>query len=189
MDLWGNSIGVEGGKAIGEALKVNASLTSLDTRDNAIDGDGAAQLVAAVLGSKSLLSFGKVPMKELRADELTELDLSNKHLGPTEGRVLGGLVAVSASLTSIGEGGLNLKGNDLGDEGWGAIVAGVCANKDGKIATIDASNESIGPAGAKLIGEALTTSVSASLTEVLAFALMHTTPPPRPAGVATSMRH
>ena len=106
-----------------EALRVNASLTSLDTRGNAIDGDGAAELAAGVLGSKSLLSFGKVPMKELRADELTELKLSSQGLGPTEGRVLGGLVAVSASLT-----------------------------------------------------------------EVLTFAPIHTTPPPRPPGVPTSTR-
>ena len=110
-------------------------------------------------------------------------------LGVEGGEAIGEALKVNASLTSIGEGGLNLKGNYLGDEGWGAIVAGVCANKDGKIAAIDASSKGIGPAGAKLIGEALTTSVSASLTQVLACALMHTTPPPRPAGVATSMRH
>ena len=71
---------------------------------------------------------------------------------------------VSASLTSI-----NLKQNKLGDEGWGAILAGACANKDSKIASINMSSEGISLAGAKLIGEALRTSVSTSLTQVLAF--------------------
>ena len=45
-------------------------------------------------------------------------------------------------------------------------MAGICSNKDSKITAIDASGEQIGPAGAKLIGEALRTSVSGSLTEL-----------------------
>ena len=75
-------------------------------------------------------------------------------------------IAVSASITHIGAGGLDLRSNDLGDEGWGAIFAGVCSSKVSKIASIDASNKGIGPKGAKLIAEALRTSVNASLTSV-----------------------
>ena len=62
-------------------------------------------------------------------------------------------------------GGIDLRDNSLGDEGWGAIFAGVCSSKASKIASIDASRKGIGPKGAKLIAEALHTSVSASLTE------------------------
>ena len=87
---------------------------------------------------------------------------------------------VSASLTSI-----NLKQNKLGDEGWGAILAGACANKDSKIASINMSSEGISLAGAKLIGEALRTSVSTSLTQVLAFFLTHT-PLPLPENLITN---
>ena len=75
-------------------------------------------------------------------------------------------IAVSASIAHIGEGGLDLRGNKLGDEGWGAIFAGVCSSEASKVASIDASGKGIGPKGAKLIAEALRTSVNASLTSV-----------------------
>ncbi|KOO25897.1 protein nlrc3 [Chrysochromulina tobinii] len=69
-------------------------------------------------------------------------------------------------IQSVGQHGLNLKGNQLGDEGWGAIFAGICGNKDSKIMSMDASSERIGPAGSKLIAETLRTSVTGALTEV-----------------------
>ena len=75
-------------------------------------------------------------------------------------------IAASASITHIGWGGLNLRNNNLGDEGWGAIFAGVCSSKVSKIASIDASGERISPKGAKLIAEALRTLVNESLTKV-----------------------
>jgi hypothetical protein len=54
------------------------------------------------------------------------------------------------ALTSI-----NLRGNKLGDEGWGAIFAAICGNKDSKIMSLDASGENIGLAGGKLIAKEL----------------------------------
>ena len=54
----------------------------------------------------------------------------------------------------------------LGDKGWGAIFAAICGNKDSKIMSMDASNENIGPAGGKLIAEALCTSVTGALTSL-----------------------
>jgi Ran GTPase-activating protein (RanGAP) involved in mRNA processing and transport len=68
---------------------------------------------------------------------------------------------VNGSLTSV-----KLSGNKLGGEGWGAIFAAICGNKDSKIMSMDASSENIGPAGVKLIAEALRTSVTGALTEV-----------------------
>jgi hypothetical protein len=73
---------------------------------------------------------------------------------------------VMASITSVGKDGLNLKGNRLGDEGWGAIFAAVCSSTVNKITSIDASFGGIGPEGAKLIGQALRNSVNASLTSI-----------------------
>ena len=75
---------------------------------------------------------------------------------------------VCSSITRIGWGGLYLKNNNLGDEGWGAIFAGVCGSAACKVSSIDASDEGIGPAGAKLIGEALRASVCSSVTQVRA---------------------
>ena len=61
---------------------------------------------------------------------------------------------------------VDLSGNKLGDEGWGAIFAAICGNKDSKIMSMDVSSENIGPVGVKLIAEALRTSVTGALTEV-----------------------
>ena len=69
--------------------------------------------------------------------------------------------SVTGGLTSV-----ELRGNRLGDEGWGAIFAAICGNKDSKIMSMDVSDEKIGPAGVKLIAEALRTSVTGSLTEM-----------------------
>ena len=75
-------------------------------------------------------------------------------------------ISVSASITSIGEDGLNLEGNNLGNEGWGAIFAAVCGSEVSKITSIDASREIIGSEGAELIAEALRNTVNASVTSV-----------------------
>ena len=64
---------------------------------------------------------------------------------------------------------VDLRGNELGDKGWGAIFAAICGNKDSKIMSMDASDENIGPVGVKLIAEALRTSVTGALTQVLTF--------------------
>ena len=74
-------------------------------------------------------------------------------------------LCVNTSITVIGKGGLNLKNNKLGGEGWGAIFAGVCTSASRKIASIDASGERIGPQGVQLIAKALKASVHASMTE------------------------
>ncbi len=65
---------------------------------------------------------------------------------------------MNGALTSV-----ELRGNKLGDEGWGAIFAAICGSKDSKIMSLDASSENIGPAGVKLIAEALRTSVTGAL--------------------------
>ena len=75
--------------------------------------------------------------------------------------VLANLLPVTGALTSI-----DLRGNKLGDKGWGAIFAAICGSKDSKIIAMDTSYEKISPAGVKLIAEALRKSVTGALTEV-----------------------
>ena len=104
---------------------------------------------------------------------LTSLDLSNNALcgvvkglfGTVSGTyteegitAIAETLRINGALTSV-----KLRGNKLGDEGWGAIFAAICSNKDSKIMSMDASSENIGPAGVKLIAEALRTSVTGSL--------------------------
>ena len=96
--------------------------------------------------------------------KVQELGLSSNGIGPDGAKAVAALCTAMASITHIGEGGLDLRNNKLGDEGWGAIFAGVCSSKVSKIASIDASSKGISPKGAKLIAEALRTSVTASVT-------------------------
>ena len=50
MNLKYNGLGPEGGKAIGEALKVNASMTSLNAQNNQLGSEGEEALREAVGG-------------------------------------------------------------------------------------------------------------------------------------------
>ena len=101
-----------------------------------------------------------LPVKKLKGtDPVETLDLSAKSLGVASAVVIASLISVNGSLTSV-----KLKGNKLGDEGWGAIFAAICGNKDSKTMSMDVSYENIGFAGGKLIAEALRTSVTGVLT-------------------------
>ena len=82
-------------------------------------------------------------------------------LGAEGAAALAPALAANGSLTTV-----YLTGNKLGDEGWGAIFAAICGNKDSKIMAMDASSENIGPAGVKLIAEAFRTSVTGALMKV-----------------------
>jgi hypothetical protein len=98
----------EGITAIADALRVNGVLTSIDVRQNKIAGDGAVQLAAAVLGNLKIEIFNEIPIKEMRADSFTELDLNRKDVGVAGGMVVAGLIPVMDGLTRI-----DLSGNEL----------------------------------------------------------------------------
>ena len=113
-DGWGHQQGTytaEGITAIADALRVNGALTCVDIRFNNIEGDGAAQLSAAVLGNLKIEMFNEIPIKEMRANSLTELDLNGKDFGVEGVMVVAGLIPVMGGLTA-----LDLSFNNLGDE-------------------------------------------------------------------------
>ena len=114
--MLGNDIGPEGAKALAPALAANASLTKIDVRRNHITGEGASQLSSAVLSNKKLEYFNEIPLNELRADNLTELNLFNKDVGVPGALVLAELLLVSASMTK-----LDVSYNSLGEEGKAAL--------------------------------------------------------------------
>jgi len=157
----GGTYTAEGITAIADAMRINGALTRVDVRHNNIAGDCAEQLSAAVLGNLNIEMFNEIPIKEMRANSITGLDLMEKGVGVEGGMVVAGLIPVMGALTSI-----NLRGNELGDKGWGAIFAAICGNKDSKIMSMDVSCENISPACVKLIAEALRTSVTGGLTRV-----------------------
>ena len=188
LSIFGNSVGDEGTRAICEAIQSNkeTKLASLNLGYNRISQVGVKSVTAMLAVTSSVTSVNvlsnqlnmesadlllkvKAEKPNLRTlcglthDE-TELDLSRCGLGPGDAKLLAPEILVMGSITSIGKDGLNLKDNDLGGEGWGAIFAAVCSSKENKIASIDASYEGIGPSGAKLVAKALRESVAEPIT-------------------------
>ena len=77
------------------------SLTRVDVRYNDIAGDGAAQLSAAVLCNLKIEIFNEIPIKEMRVNSLTELDLKYKNIGVEGCMVVAGLIPGMGSLTEV----------------------------------------------------------------------------------------
>ena len=80
---------------------VTGALTRVDVRRNNIAGDGAAQLSDAVLGNLKIEMFNGIPIKEMRANSITELDLKGKRVGVEGGMVVAGLIPVMVGLTAL----------------------------------------------------------------------------------------
>ena len=160
LDLSGKKLGVASTIVIASLISVNGSMTSLDLSNNELCGvtrwggtytaEGITAIADALRVTGGLTSFN------LSGNNLTHY--GRDMTGITE---LAAALGVNGALTSV-----ELRGNMLGDKGWGAIFAAICGNKDSKIMSMDASSESIGPAGVKLIAEVLRTSVTGSLTEL-----------------------
>ena len=96
---WGD----EDAALLAKALPMCGQLVSLDLVRNPFGGgDGAQRLAAALRDTPTLENVSGIPLKELRADSLTTLDLQQKDLGALEAMVLADLLrSVSASLTSV----------------------------------------------------------------------------------------
>ena len=125
------------------------------------EGEPPLKLLLAAVACAGSGEIRGIPVQMMREDSFSELDLSAKNIGVEGGMLLAYLVPAMGSLTTV-----SLSGNKLGEEGWGAIFAAICGNKDSKIMAMDASSEDIGPAGVKLIAEALHTSVTGALTKI-----------------------
>jgi NLR family CARD domain-containing protein 3 len=102
IDRYGRgTYNADGIKAIADAIAVSASVTCLDVRYNSISGDGASQLSAAVLGNPKMEKFNEIPIKDMRTNSLTKLNLSGKEVGVVGGMVVAGLLPVMPSVTSV----------------------------------------------------------------------------------------
>ena len=169
LDLHNNTIGTKGGEAIAKALAVNGSLASLDVRNCDITGVGAQQLAAVVLGSQTLHTFCQIPLKELRADTLTTLDLKNKGIDVPGALVLATIIrTVSSSLTEVDLDDFalpvkQLKGTDpvesldLSQKGLGftsAVVIASLIGVNGSLKSLDLHGNDIGKEGGLAFAEA-----------------------------------
>ena len=159
LGLANNRIGPHGAKAVAAMAAFVGSVTRVDVRYNDVTGDGASQLSAAVLANTKIEVFNEVPIKEMRADSLTELDLKDKVIGVEGGMVVAGLIPVMASLTKI------LVGfNELGDKGATVLCDALRESTVSKVQELDLSDNMIGPDGANAIAALCT--VTASLTRL-----------------------
>jgi len=156
LDLRGNRLGPAGAAALALGLAANSSLTVTNFLGNQLNAE-SAKMLAEVAKQKGISLCG------IRRDQTTA-DFNGQGLKPPDVILLESDLSqavVTCALMSV-----ELRGNKLGDEGWGAIFAASCGNKDSKIIAMDASGENIDPAGVKLIAEALRTSVTGALSEV-----------------------
>ena len=149
LDLSHKGLGVASAIVIASLIGVNGGLTKISLAGNILEEEGTKAICEALEQNTTL----------------KELDISGhreySNIGGSAGaKHVAKMVRVNGALTSV-----KLGGNKLGDEGWGAIFAAICGNKDSKIMCLDASSETIGPAGVKLIAEALRTSATGALTE------------------------
>jgi len=173
-----NHLGAEGAAALAPALAANGTLTEVYADLHFMIGT-CSELSACTFREQVNLDDVALPIKKLKGTEpVKSLDLSNKGLSFASAIVIASLIGVNGTLTSV-----DLRGNLLGDNGWGAIFAAICSNKDSKIMSLDSSCETISPAGVQLIAEALSTSVTGALTEVRLAVL----PQPRCAPSCTDM--
>jgi hypothetical protein len=103
LDASCENISPAGVQLIAEALRtsVTGALTRVDVRQNNIAGDGAVQLAAAVLGNFKIEMFNEIPIKEMRANSITELDLNGKDFGVEGVMVVAGLIPVMGALTTV----------------------------------------------------------------------------------------
>ena len=186
LSLASNGISIDGASAIADALRANSSLTSLDVCKNNVTGKGGQQLAEAVLSNQTLKMFCHIPLKELRADELTTLDLELRGIGVPGALVLAELLqTVSGSLTNLNLGGcdigaeggvaiaevlrvngslryLFLQKNNIGVVGASAIASALEVN--GSLISLNLAENELGPKGGMAVAEALR--LSSSLTEV-----------------------
>ena len=88
-------------KALAAADLCLACLLSRSVGFNNITGDGAQQLATVVLDKPTFESFCGIPLKELRADSLSELNLMDKGVGAPGALVVAHFLRVSRSLKQV----------------------------------------------------------------------------------------
>ncbi|KAK3265263.1 hypothetical protein CYMTET_26038 [Cymbomonas tetramitiformis] len=180
------------------ALRKN-EITELDLSDKELRPEDAIILGAVSVSNKSLntldlscnelcgLSYDdgvELPIRALRKNEITELDLSDKELRPEDAIILGAVLVSNKSLNT-----LDLYWNGIGPEGAKALAAALTPNeqgvfntslntlnlagdelcgvdyqfnkimmrdiKDGKVTELDLSGKGIGVPGARVLSKLL----------------------------------
>ena len=163
LRLCTNLIGIDGAKALANALEACTCLISLDLSNNEIGGDGAKAIIDVLSACMSLNSLNlssnsicdsstEAFADGLRKLSLHELDISGNSIGDKTIEVLADALRVHTSLAS-----LNLSDNSIGDDGAKALAD--VLKESIKLTSLNLSKNLIGTEGA----EALATTLSAIL--------------------------
>ena len=101
-------------------------VTQVDVRSNNLTDADAAQLFIPIVDKPHFESFSGIPIKQIRENTVTELDLKGSKGKELE--ACGGIVLahVLTGHTSVKQ--LNFSSNDLGPEGGKAIAASIADN-------------------------------------------------------------
>ena len=147
QNRWGTQIDAAGAQLIADMLVVNSSLNSLDLCNNDL-GEASETIAQAVLQHPTMEVFCKIPMKKMREDLLTELDLHVKGIGPPGAMVIAPLLQFSRSLKSA-----KLGINDIGYRGTTALSDALKTNST--LEELDLGYNMIGVAGARSLADML----------------------------------
>eukprot|EP00121_Abeoforma_whisleri_P016169 Awhi_evm1s14848 len=162
LDLSSNSIGCNGFKEIGMALKQNTTLTTLNVKNNLIDAEGVTDLAFALIENNTTLTVLNLSENKIADEGATQLAMvikANKTLTTLElyynSIGVNGIKAIAASLvknkTLVY---LQLSGNDAKNEGVQEIGKALKQNK--ALHTLLLKNYGVCKDGVKEIGQALT---------------------------------
>ena len=163
INLAGNAIGgytnlsrrtiytPEGPNAIADAIRVSASLTSVNLLGNTLDDETVLMLLGIKKEKPSLLTLCGLEL------DATAADFSHERLDSNDAKLLAPEIAVSASLTSI-----DLSWNMIGDDGGKHIAEGIAVSTS--LTCIELRDNSLNDKGAKHIAEGI--AASASLTSI-----------------------
>ena len=119
-------------------------------------------MATVVLAKPDLESFCGIPLKELRADSLSQLNLFGKGVGEPGALVVAHFLRVSRSLSSI-----DISNNKLGDKGKRVIAKAIpsstlqslkCDALDlrADATSVDLSRKMLGASGAELLAACMT---------------------------------
>uniref|UniRef100_G1TTF6 NLR family CARD domain containing 3 n=1 Tax=Oryctolagus cuniculus TaxID=9986 RepID=G1TTF6_RABIT len=157
-----NFIQAGAARALGRALQLNRSLTSLDLQENAIGDEGASAvagslkvntaLTALYLQVASIGTRGAQALGEALAVNRTLeiLDLRGNAIGVAGAKALAKALKVNSSLRR-----LNLQENSLGMDG--AICVATALSGNHGLQHINLQGNQIGESGARMISEAIKT--------------------------------
>ena len=161
LDISSAKVGLEGSAAIIDMLSGNQTLTALDVCHSRL-GTGSQPLADAVLRHASLQIFCGIPIRGIRADQLTELELSGQGIGAHGAAVLAQLLASNDTITFLG-----LCNNNLGDQCTSIAHAALCHARlevfcaipmrtiraDAHMTALDLSNKSFNAHGALVLAD------------------------------------